>query len=223
MRSRFLAAALAVACAFCVMGLAACGGGSPSASSSAAGASSSTSSAAESSASSAAETPATDEELIKADVESFIGTVVSEETLTASLKADESIAQYAENGFDVDAYAKNMAKIIKFEVTSVDVDGDKAVAHGALTIPDFGDAADEMVGDALEAKLASVDADSLTEDGQVALLMEVLTEVLTSPDFPTTTSEFDIDYAKKDGSWTMQDQPGVAQKLGAIGAGAMGE
>ena len=159
MRNRVLAAILVVACVFCVTGLAACGGGSSSASSSAADVGASASSAADPSSSAAADAQATDEELIKADVENYVGTTMSEEALTATLRADESIAQYAESGFDVDAYAKNMTKIIRLEVESVDVDGDKAVAHAAFTTPDFGDAANEMVMEALEAKVASVDAD----------------------------------------------------------------
>lgn len=211
-KQKLIISALALTCALAIAGLAGCGGNSASNTTSSGTASGSASASASASASSG---PSIAEEkaAIEADIEKVIGTTVSKETLEAGLRANSDIQNYIKYGFDVSAYAENMANIMKLEILDIDVDGDEAVAHVRLIMPNFNDASvEQLMTNALQDLAAGKDVQAMPQDEQLALIMNATTVVLTNPDFPTATSDFDIDYVKKNGEWTMADPEG-AQSL----------
>lgn len=197
-RTPLLVAALLV-CALAVAGLAACSSDS--------GQSSQGNAPAPAEEESANNTPApTDEELIKADIEKTIGTYIGKEELAEGLKSDESVKELMQYGFDVDAFAESVANNFKIEVTSVEVDGDAAVATIDITMPSFGgDAADQMLDDALAKKTEGMDITQIPEEDAMKLVVEAAMEVMSDPNFPTETESLDLDYVMKDGQWSLKD------------------
>ena len=191
---RYLAFLATIVLAFCVMGLAACGGGGSTSSGS-------------------AEPQVSDEELIKTNIEDTLGTYVTKEYLVQELRANEEIAELEKLGFDVEGYAENMANIMKFEVAEVKVDGDTAVAKMDITVPNFGSTTQELIEKKAQEMAQDVDVASMSQDEQIAFAMEVTSAVLADPDFPRATSTIDIDYVKSGDSWQMKDQKDVEKKF----------
>lgn len=203
---RYLALLIAMVCALCVAGLAGCGGNS---------------SAPAASGGSAAPV-VSDEDLIKQDVENVIGTAISKEELLQGLREDQQIAEFEAAGFDAEAYAENMANIFKFEVDSVEVDGDTAVAYCKLTVPNFGDEMEARVVAAVEEASTITDVAAMSEDEQMAFIMGILSDVMAAPDFPTETTDFNIDYIKDGDTWVMKDKDSIEESLSEIGNAAAG-
>lgn len=164
----------------------------------------------------------TDEELIKQDVEKIIGTSISAETLLKGLRDDEQMLKFEEMGMDLEEYAKNMAKIFKISIDSVEVEGDEAKAKAKLTVPDFGEKTDELTEKALEKETKGVTVSELSQDEQIEIFAKVMNGVLSDPDFPTATTDFDIDYVKKDGTWQLKDKDAIESILSAKGSTAAG-
>lgn len=164
----------------------------------------------------------TDEELIKQDVEKIIGTSISAETLLKGLRDDEQMLKFEEMGMDLEEYAKNMAKIFKLSIDSVEVEGDEAKAKAKLTVPDFGEKTDELTEKALEKETKGVTVSELSQDEQIEIFAKVMNGVLSDPDFPTATTDFDIDYVKKDGTWQLKDKDAIESILSAKGGAAAG-
>jgi len=164
----------------------------------------------------------TDEELIKQDVEKIIGTSISAETLLKGLRDDEQMLKFEEMGMDLEEYAKNMAKIFKISIDSVEVEGDEAKAKAKLTVPDFGEKTDKLTEKALEKETKGVTVSELSQDEQIEIFAKVMNGVLSDPDFPTATTDFDIDYVKKDGTWQMKDKNAIESILSAKGGAAAG-
>ena len=191
---RYLAFLMTIVLAFCVMGLAACGGGGSTSSGS-------------------AEPQVSDEELIKTNIEDTLGTYVTKEYLVQELRANEDIANLEKLGFDVEGYAENMANIMKFEVAEVKVDGDTAVAKMDITVPNFGSTTQELIEKKAQEMAQDVDVASMSQDEQIAFAMEVTSAVLADPDFPRATSTIDIDYVKSGDTWQMKDQKDVEKKF----------
>ena len=191
---RYLAFLATIVLAFCVMGLAACGGGGSTSSGS-------------------AEPQVSDEELIKTSIEDTLGTYVTKEYLVQELRANEEIAELEKLGFNVEGYAENMANIMKFEVAEVKVDGDTAVAKMDITVPNFGSTTQELIEKKAQEMAQDVDVASMSQDEQIAFAMEVTSAVLADPDFPRATSTIDIDYVKSGDSWQMKDQKDVEKKF----------
>lgn len=187
------------ACALIVAGLAACSGES--------GQNSQSNAPAPAEEEPANSTPApTDEELIRADIEKTLGTYVSKEALAESLKSDESVKELIQYGFDADVIAESVASKFKLEVTSVEVDGDTAVATVDMTVPSFGgDTTDQMLDDALTKKTEGMDLSQMSEEDAMTLMMDAVVEVISDPNFPTETESLDLDYVKKDGQWSLKD------------------
>lgn len=187
------------ACALIVAGLAACSGES--------GQSSQSNAPAPAEEEPANSTPApTDEELIRADIEKTLGTYVSKEALAEGLKSDESVKELIQYGFDADVIAESVASKFKLEVTSVEVDGDTAVATVDMTVPSFGgDTTDQMLDDALTKKTEGMDLSQMSEEDAMTLMMDAVVEVISDPNFPTETESLDLDYVKKDGQWSLKD------------------
>ena len=198
---KLLAILMSLICALCLGGLVACGGGGGDASGDASGGTEQ-------------EAPApTDEELITADAQSVVGSTISADALLEGFENDESMKKFESMGLDLKGYAENMAKIFKFEIVSVDVDGDTAVAHGKLTLPDFGDKTDELQEKAMEEATKGKDFSNMSQDEQIKIFGEVLNGVLSSPDFPTVTEEVPIDYVKNGDKWEMKDKSAVESLL----------
>lgn len=164
----------------------------------------------------------TDEELIKQDVEKILGTSISAETLLKGLRDDEQMLKFEEMGMDLEEYAKNMAKIFKISIDSVEVEGDEAKAKAKLTVPDFGEKTDKLTEKALEKETKGVTVSELSQDEQIKIFAKVMNGVLSDPDFPTATTDFDIDYVKKDGTWQMKDKNAIESILSAKGGAAAG-
>lgn len=215
-KTRILAIVTLALCALGIVGLVACSGGSGSSSASASSAAASSASA------SSAAAQQSDEELIKADIESIIGTAVSKEALAAAMRADDEMAALEAQGLDLDAYAENMANVFKFEVREVKVNGDTAVATTALTTPNFGEEMDALFDEALEAESANVDVANMSEEEQVSFLMSIVSKVLSDPNLPTATETFDIDYVKTNGTWAMADESKVESELGTLASSIAG-
>ena len=191
---RYLAFLATIVLAFCVMGLAACGGGGAASSGS-------------------AEPQVSDEELIKTSIEDTLGAYVTKEYLVQELRANEEIAELEKLGFNVEGYAENMANIMKFEVAEVKVDGDTAVAKMDITVPNFGSTTQELIEKKAQEMAQDVDVASMSQDEQIAFAMEVTSAVLADPDFPRATSTIDIDYVKSGDAWQMKDQKDVEKKF----------
>lgn len=211
---------MALICALGMTALAGCGGSNAPSSSSEPADSSSAAAPADSASSASQE--ASDEELIKADLEAMAGTFVSKDAMMAALQADESVMAFAEMGVDLDSIAENMAKLIRFEVTAVGVTGDTAVAHAAFTMPDFASVTDEAMYAKIEEITAGKDVQSMTEEEQVAMFAEVMTALLSDPNFPTATDELDINYEKENGTWKMADPEGFTQSIETLGSSLAG-
>ncbi len=145
-----------------------------------------------------------------------MGTNITKEELLQGLREDKEMLELEKQGLDLEAYAANMESKFKLEVVSVDVTGDKAVAHVALTSPEFGEEADALMEKAVDAAIADLDVENMTEDDFTKLMMGVVSDVLTDPTFPTTTQTFDIDYVKNNGTWEMADESGVEADLNSL-------
>ena len=209
-RFKLVSLVVVLVIALCSMGLVACGGSGQG------GGGSEKSGGQES-------TPQpTDEELIKQDVEKIIGTSISAETLLKGLRDDEQMLKFEEMGMDLEEYAKNMAKIFKISIDSVEVEGDEAKAKAKLTVPDFGEKTDKLTEKALEKETKGVTVSELSQDEQIEIFAKVMNGVLSDPDFPTATTDFDIDYVKKDGTWQMKDKDAIESILSAKGGAAAG-
>lgn len=193
---RFLAILMALACALCVAGLSACGG--------------------------SADPNVSDEDLIKADCEKVVGTYISPEEMLDALRADDQIAEYEALGLDVESYAQNMSNIFKFAVNSVEVDGDTAVAKCVLTVPNYGSEMQESIEAAIMEAAETTDVASMTEDEQMALIMGIMNDVISDPNFPTEDTDIDIDYVKEGGSWKMKDAESIEENLTRLGTAAAG-
>lgn len=206
--NKILALMLAAVLAAGSLGLAACGGGG----------SSSGGDDAKPTDSQQEKTPAgpTDEELIKEDLEKVVGFSVSKEEMLEGFLEDEDMKHFQELGFDLEAYAENMSNKIKFDVRSIDVSGDTAVAHVTLTFPEFNEAAEALIEKRADEAFADIDLESITEEEFLAKYMGVVSDTLTDPAFPTVDNEFDIDYVKKGDAWEMADQSEVESQLEAL-------
>lgn len=181
--------------------LVACGGGSDSKSGSDSG--------------KAASTPAaqSDEDLIKADIEKVVGTTVSAKDLAEGFKADEDFVQIAEMAsLDLDKYAEKIATRFSAVVKDVKVDGDNAVAKLEVTSPDF-KAMYELLDKKLEEALADVDVANITEEEYGKMVGQLMLDVFDDPEFPNATAECDVDYAKKDGEWSIVDPSVLENEL----------
>ena len=200
----------AVVCAFVLLGLTACGGSGSSGGSSSGGSQEKS------------EPVPTDEELIQADIEKIIGTVISSDELLAQLREDETMKQFEGMGLDLESYAENMAKKFKLEVDAVEVSGDTAVVKAKLTTPTFGDEANEIMEKALAKASEGLDLSTMSQSEQMKVFAEALNAALTDPDFPTNSSDFDIDYVKKDGTWEAKDKDKLSSLLDSVGSTAAG-
>lgn len=68
-----------------------------------------------------------DEELIKEDIATTIGTNVTKEEIAKGMREDAELQQLEQLGLDIDSYAENIAGKFEVNTESVKVDGDTAV------------------------------------------------------------------------------------------------
>lgn len=179
----------AIVCALCLFGFAACS--STSSSGSAASASASSASQAE------------EEALIKADIEKNVVTTVDGASLAAAIRAEGRFTALEEKGFDIDAFAANMARFYSYKIKSIEVNGNTAVATITVTTPVYNDYAADLIDAALWEMFGEDDRSLLSADEMMAGAMDSLNLALTSKSFPTTTTDVTIDYVKTDGTWQM--------------------
>ena len=220
---------LALACAFCMAILVACGGGGASSAASSEAASSTASAevsssavsveAGSSEAASAQETSSeaalSDEEVIKDNLEKTIGAFLTKDVFVAALRANDSTAGLEEMGMSLDELADVMLQVIKFEIVSVEVNGDTAVAKCKMTMPDFNnEEAENVLADVLIRELDGADPTTVPEDEQAKILMKVMKAALTDPAFPMISQDLDIDYEKKGDTWLMVGQDSLESSLG---------
>lgn len=130
------------------------------------------------------------------------------------MRADETIEELEKYGFDAGALAKGFASTFETDISSVEVDGDTAIAIVETTMPCFGGGvADQMMDGALTKKMEGIDTTQLSEEEAMKLVMSVATEALADPKFPTTTDSFELDYVKKDGQRSLSNADEVKAPL----------
>ena len=79
-----------------------------------------------------------DQEKIIADLKKELNIEGYEDQVATELKADPEFTAVAEQaGLDVDEYVGTLAKMYKWDIGDVNVDGDKAVAKVTMTYPDY--------------------------------------------------------------------------------------
>lgn len=186
-RSKLAALITTVLCMLCLVGLAACGGNTVAQKS--------------------------DEELIKEDIATTIGTNVTKEEIAKGMREDAELQQLEQLGLDIDSYAENIAGKFEVNTESVKVDGDTAVATLDVLVPDFGEKADALADQAINKAIAGMDTSSMSEEELMKVFSQALNDALSSPDFPTTSTTLNVDYVKKDGSWQLKDPDSVKQQL----------
>ena len=210
---KLTAMAAVLACVLCA-GLVACSSSGSGSSAAASGSGSAAASVSAASASSAAPTKS-DEQLIKESIEFILGTEVSKDELLTQLRADPAMVQFEQNGLNLEEYAANMANKIKLEVGDIKVNGDTAVATVNLLVPSFSTEAEQMLTNEIMKEIEGKDVSSMSEDDVAQLTLSVLSRVLADPDFPTATTTLDINYAKSNGTWQMQDMDTIMNRLSA--------
>ena len=207
-KMRLIGMTLMFACILGMAGLVACSGGSTS---SAASGSEGASSAA------ASESAAlSDEEIIKADAQTVLDSLITKEVLVEAMKNDESFAAFQSMGLDLDEFAEKLTGVFKFSVGDVTVNGDTATAAVTMTLPDFSADTDELLNKAMTEVTDGVDVEGMSEKEQVSLIMDVMMKVMTDPDMPTTSSDFDLKYTKDNGTWKVDEEGLDVESLSEI-------
>ena len=191
---RFLAMLCATMLCACCLVLAACGG---------------------SGSSSAASSTKADEEAIAAEmqknVESFnegiagggLEGITSDETVSSLLE----MAQVKPEDF-VAALQKNMV----MEVGEIKVDGDKATVEVTFVKPDITGMTSQLE-QAWEKASADLDTSKMTQEELLAEYGKVMISVMESPDMPTASTPFTIEYGKSGGQWSIQNRDELTEAV----------
>lgn len=161
-----------------------------------------------------------DEDLIRADIGSIVGTSVSKEALSASFRTDSQMVEFEKIGMDIDAYAEAFSKKCKLEIDFIEVKSDTAVAKVTFTTPRLDDEAEKLLDEALDAELENVNIENASEEELFTLLFGIMQKTIESPDFPLGSESFDIEYTKTNGTWSMVDQSFVESSFFAAAASA---
>ena len=106
-----------------------------------------------------------DEDLIRADIESIVGTSVSKEALAASFRTDSQMVEFEKIGMDIDAYAEAFSKKCKLEIDFIEVKSDTAVAKVTFTTPRLDDEAEKLLDETLDTELENVNIENATLRG----------------------------------------------------------
>ena len=161
-----------------------------------------------------------DEDLIRADIESIVGTSVSKEALSASFRTDSQMVEFEKIGMDIDAYAEAFSKKCKLEIDFIEVKSDTAVAKVTFTTPRLDDEAEKLLDETLDTELENVNIENASEEKLFTLLFGVMQKTIESPDFPLGSESFDIEYTKTNGTWRMVDQSFVESSFVSAAASA---
>lgn len=154
-----------------------------------------------------------DQEKIIADLKKELNIEGYEDQVAAELKADPEFTAVAEQaGLDVDEYVGTLAKMYKWDIGDVNVDGDKAVAKVTMTYPDYS-VMDQLLDQKLDEYLATNDTSNLTEDEATKIVGQLLMEILKSGELTTTSEDFDIDYIKENGAWKIANYDEVEKAM----------
>ena len=145
-----------------------------------------------------------------------MGTLVSPTTVAASFASNDEMTELLDMmGMTSQEFAELVCDVITFDVKSVTVNGDSATLVTTLTTPDFTEL-DTVMDGLIEEMFGEVDVDNMTEEELGQLFADLMRATLTSPDLPTESTDFDIDYVKANGKWTMEDSSDVASAIGNV-------
>ena len=211
-RKTLMAIAIAVVCAFGSVGLVACGGSQGGSVSAGASGSAAASASADASSSSVDKTA----EYQKAIADDAVAqvTAIMRSGFDQIIASDPNWQQLTSMGLDVDAFAGKFMSLIKLEVSSVDVDGDTAVAHMVGTVPDIdSEEANAAMTQALEKFTQDLDPNNASKDELLAKLGDIMVEGLNDPSVPAITESFDIDYVKSGETWTIKDKDALESSI----------
>lgn len=199
---KYLAILMACVLAFGMMALVGCGGQQQSGSAP------------------AAPSGPTDEELIAEDFSHVFDDIFTADGIKAIVESTtgDALASLESLGVtvDYDAFANAFKQVFVIEVTSVQVNGDTAVADVSITYPDYGsDAGQAAMNDAMNKAIEGVDLQAIAGDPDELskVLNDAMIAGLTSSDIPTTTQSDKIDYEKVDGTWQMKDKDELTDAL----------
>ena len=155
-----------------------------------------------------------DEDIIRKDVESKIGTVkMDKEALAQAMREDEaSMETYELANIDVDEYAEALSAHMGTSITSVQVEGNKGEVIVEMTMPDF-DKMDKTLETLLNEYVASHDTTNMSTEDYYAAIGDLIMQVSKDPELPEKKETFNVSYTKVGDQWSMDDQSKILGEM----------